>query len=101
MAREEHGVRVEVLGPLRLLVDGPGPRRRALLALLAVAGRPLSVDELLDAVWPDEIPDSGRKALNSQLSRLRGHLGPHADRLVRAEQTYRLDADVDAEEARR
>src|SRR5687767_1483472 len=99
MARsaEEVAVRVEVLGPLRLLIDGspvevPGPRRRAVLALLALAaGRPVSVDELLEAVWPDEVPSSGRRALHSHVSRLRAHLGAHADRLVRVGGAYRLE----------
>ena len=49
-------VRVEVLGPLRLVVDGavvdvPGPKRRAVLALLALAtGRTGPVDTLGDAL---------------------------------------------------
>jgi DNA-binding SARP family transcriptional activator len=37
-------LRLDLLGPLRLVVDGqpvdlPGPKRRAVLALLALAGR--------------------------------------------------------------
>ena len=74
--------RVEVLGPLRLVVDGApvevrGPKRRAVLALLALAdGRTVTVDHLVDALWPAEIPESGRQALHSHVSRLRSHLGP-------------------------
>jgi DNA-binding SARP family transcriptional activator len=91
-------VRIDVLGPLRLVVDGaevevPGPRRRAVLAMLAMAaGHTVSVDALLDAVWPDEPPDSGRLALHSHISRLRGHLGDAAAVLVREGTGYRLDA---------
>ncbi len=93
---------IDLLGPLRLSVDGaevavPGPRRRAVLALLALdAGRALSVDALLTAVWPDEVPATGRRALHAHLSRLRGHLGPAADRLERHGATYRLLLDDDA-----
>ncbi|MCO1660360.1 BTAD domain-containing putative transcriptional regulator [Pseudonocardia humida] len=94
-------VRVEVLGPLRVLVDGapvevPGPKRRAVLALLALAeGRTVPVDDLLDALWPDAVPDSGRQALQTHVSRLRGHLGPAAARLRTTEAGYRLDLGPD------
>jgi predicted ATPase/DNA-binding SARP family transcriptional activator len=102
-------VRVEVLGPLRLVVGGseidvPGPKRRAVLALLARAeGKPVAVDDLLDAVWPSSAPDSGRAALQSHVSRLRGHLGREADRLETLGAGYRLalgEADLDASQAR-
>ena len=49
-------VRVEVLGPLRLVVDGVavevrGPKRHAMLALLALAeGRIVTVDHLMDTL---------------------------------------------------
>jgi predicted ATPase/DNA-binding SARP family transcriptional activator len=93
-------VRVEVLGPLRLAVDGavvdvPGPKRRAVLALLALAeGRTVTVAHLLDALWPDEVPESGRQALHTHISRLRAHLGPAAARLQTRRDGYRLDLDA-------
>jgi predicted ATPase/DNA-binding SARP family transcriptional activator len=93
-------VRVELLGPLRLTVDGeqvevPGPRRRAVLALLAMAGgRVVSTGELVDALWPAQPPDSGARALHSHISRLRGHLGAAGTRLVRDGAGYRLDLDA-------
>ena len=102
-------VRVEVLGPLRLLVDGaavdvPGPKRRAVLALLALAeGRTVTVDHLVDALWPSELPESGRQALHTHVSRLRGHLGPAAARLQTRYDGYRLDLgadDLDVTQAR-
>jgi DNA-binding SARP family transcriptional activator len=103
-------VRVELLGPLRLVVAGgevavPGERRRAVLALLAAAGgRSVSTDALLDAAWPGEAPESGRRAIHNHISRLRGHLGPAADRLVREGNGYRLTlgpGELDVAEARR
>jgi DNA-binding SARP family transcriptional activator len=92
-------VRVGLLGPLRLLVNGTdvevrGPMRRAVLALLALAeGRSVTVGHLLDALYPTDIPDSGRHALHTHVSRLRTHLGPAADRLTTSQDGYRLDLD--------
>jgi DNA-binding winged helix-turn-helix (wHTH) protein len=92
-------VRVELLGPLRLVVDGApvdvrGPKRRAVLALLAAAeGRVVTADHLLDALWPAEPPESGRAALQSHISRLRRHLGGDAPRLAAVGGGYRLALD--------
>ena len=100
-------VRVDVLGPLVMAVDGhvvdvPGPKRRAVLAVLTMAdGRAVSVDDLLDAIWPSGAPDTGRATLHSHISRLRGHLGAGAGRLAGLEHGYRLDLDDDAVDARR
>ena len=94
-------VRVEVLGPLRLLVGGvpvdvPGPKRRAVLALLALAeGRTVTVDRLLNALWPSDVPDTGRQALQNHVSRLRGHLGAAAARLETLHDGYRLNVGRD------
>lgn len=103
-------VRVKVLGPLQLLVDGSevdvrGPKRRGVLGLLAVAeGRAVTVDHLLDALWAAEIPASGRASLHSHVSRLRRHLGAAAGRLETLDGAYRLtldDSELDATRARR
>ena len=103
-------VRIDVLGPLRLTVDGrpvdvPGPRRQAVLAMLAMAeGRVVSTDALLAAVWPGEPPESGRRALHSHVSRLRRHLRPAGARLERAGTGYRLalgDDELDVSRVRR
>src|SRR3712207_8301986 len=89
-------VRVEVLGPLRVVVEGRavdvrGPKRRAVLALLALAeGRTVPVDSLVDALWPAEAPESGRSALHSHVFRLRGHLGAAAGCLETRPDGYRL-----------
>jgi DNA-binding SARP family transcriptional activator len=70
-------LQVALLGPLTLTVDGvtidvPGPRQRALLALLALAeGRTVTVGHLLDALWPAVALESGRRSLHSNVSRLR------------------------------
>src|SRR3954465_10978590 len=117
-------IAVGVLGPLRLpgpraggggpgpqrlgvaetVVEVRGPKRRAVLALLALArGRAVTVDHLLDALWLDDPPDSGRAALQSHISRLRAHLGPGASRLETLAGGYRLvlgDDELDAARAR-
>jgi predicted ATPase/DNA-binding SARP family transcriptional activator len=100
-------VRVDVLGPLALHVEGapvtvPGLRRRALLAVLALSGgRTVGMERLVDALWPEEPPDNAVQALYNHVSRLRGHLGPRAHRLERHAAGYRLhlepdELDVDA-----
>lgn len=112
MASGASGPSVElgVLGPLQLVVDGQevavrGPKRRAVLALLALAeGRLVTADDLVEALWAEEPPESGRAALHSHVSRLRGHLGPAAGRLQTRESGYRLallDDALDATRARR
>ena len=102
-------VRLELLGPLRLLIDGTpvevrGPKRRALLALLAFAeARAVSVDQLVDALWPAEAPDSARQALHAHIFRLRSQLGPAAARLQTRPDGYRLElgaGELDLTEAR-
>jgi predicted ATPase/DNA-binding SARP family transcriptional activator len=94
-------VTVGVLGLLRLEVNGtvvevPGVMRRAVLALLALAGpEGRSHDSLVDALWPDEPPSAARNALQSHVSRLRRHLGPAAGRLTNTAAGYRLHLEPD------
>lgn len=106
-AQGRPALRVEVLGPLRLVVDGtvaevPGPKRRAVLALLALAeGAAVTVDRLVEALWPSEQPESARQALHTHVSRLRAHLGPAAARLQTRHESYRLELDPGALDATR
>lgn len=85
-----------MLGPLRLMVDGdevavPGPKRRAVLALVATSeGRVVTTDDLLDALWPADLPDTAKATLQSHVSRLRRHLGGTGDRLEGIGGGYRL-----------
>jgi predicted ATPase/DNA-binding SARP family transcriptional activator len=99
--RTDLALSVHLLGPLRLRVGGaevevPGSRRRALLAVLALAGgRVVGAERLVDALWPDGPPDNAVQALYSHVSRLRGHLGSTADRLERSGGGYRLRLEPD------
>ena len=108
--RSEFALRVDLLGPLSLTVEGrqvevPGTLRRVLLALLALeAGKGVSTERLIDALWPDGPPENAVQALYSHVSRLRGHLGPSAHRLDRIANGYRLSlepGELDIDEARR
>src|SRR6185312_3203565 len=96
----EPDARVEVLGPLRLVVDGtavevPGPKRRAVLALLALAeGRIVTVDRLVNALWPTDLPESARQAVHTHVSRLRTLLGPAASLLQTRPGGYRLELTI-------
>jgi DNA-binding SARP family transcriptional activator/tetratricopeptide (TPR) repeat protein len=75
-------LRVDVLGELRITVDGrhvvPGqPRQRAVLAVLALRSpHPVSRDELVDAVWGDDPPSSASGSLHTYISALRRLVEP-------------------------
>jgi DNA-binding SARP family transcriptional activator len=98
-------VRVSVLGPLALTVNGepvavPGQMDRAVLARLVLAeGRAVSADSLAEMLWPDERPYSARNALQVKISRLRALLGSEGRRLEHADGSYRLRLDADQTDA--
>ena len=76
------GVDFRVLGPIEVV--GPegspplgGPKQRAVLAhLLIRSNRLITTESLIDAVWPDEPPESPRASLRAYVSNLRKALGP-------------------------
>lgn len=76
-----HPVEIRLLGPLEALVDGrlaavPGPKRDALLTLLALGrGRVIGVETLIDSLWGAELPARPRNALQHHVARLRAALG--------------------------
>jgi DNA-binding SARP family transcriptional activator len=86
-------VDLRLLGPMALLRDGkpvalPASRKtRALLAYLAVSGKPERRERLCHLFW--ETPDDPKGALRWSLSKLRGLLG---DAIVTDRETARLDA---------
>ncbi len=96
---------IGVLGPVLLRDDQKGPielrskRQRLLLAVLvAKSGRPVTVDELIDALWADHLPERATAALQSQVHRLR-QLLPAGIAVVTEGSSYHLDGtpdDVDA-----
>lgn len=84
---------LRLLGPMALLRDGkpmalPASRKtRALLAYLAVSGKPERRERLCHLFW--ETPDDPRGALRWSLSKLRGLFG---DAIIADRETARLDA---------
>ena len=94
---------VELLGPVRLLVDGTpcnlgGPRPRALVARLALTPRRVVPSaELATALWGADVPPSAGQTLRTYASRLR--TGPLTELLVREGPGWRLDLPDDAVDA--
>ena len=75
-------VRIQVLGPVRLWrgdvgVDLGPARRRAVLALLALAGgRSLSRHDLVDGLWPGGPPASATNIIQTHVKHLRRLIEP-------------------------
>src|SRR3954471_13276682 len=83
-ARLERGTKLGVLGPLLVSIaeqHGVRPsagRMRRILSILAVAamtGRPVGVDELAEAVYGDAPPARVRRSLFTEIWRCRQLLG--------------------------
>ncbi|WP_027341077.1 BTAD domain-containing putative transcriptional regulator [Hamadaea tsunoensis] len=96
-------MRVNILGPLEVVVDGRpaelgGARLRVLLARLALTpGRMVSTEALADALWSGAPPADQLNALQSVVSRLRRILPADAVKLVPG--GYRLDLPPEAVDA--
>ncbi|MEV0647813.1 BTAD domain-containing putative transcriptional regulator [Phytomonospora sp. NPDC050363] len=93
-------MRITLLGPVQVTADDGaplpvgGPRARALVALLALnAGRVVTTDRLIDALYDGEGLAGSANALQSQVSRLRKALGDAADALQFLPGGYRLAID--------
>jgi DNA-binding SARP family transcriptional activator len=75
--------RIQLCGPTVVELDGnrlerglPGRQGRRLFAYFVLnRHRLVSRDELVDALWPDEVPEASAGALNSLISKLRRVLG--------------------------
>jgi DNA-binding SARP family transcriptional activator len=70
-------VDVGVLGPLEVVSGAArialgGPKQRLVLGLLAAwRGRVVTVDELIDGLWPEGPQDQPRKTVQVYITRLR------------------------------
>jgi DNA-binding SARP family transcriptional activator len=75
-------VEFAILGPLEARRDKEpvqlgGPKQRALLAMLLLeAGRAVSTDRLLEALWEDDPPATATASLQNFVAQLRKTLGP-------------------------
>jgi DNA-binding SARP family transcriptional activator len=79
----ERGLFVGLLGPLALRRAGRevhigSAKQRLVLGALAVAGRALSTDELIDVLWADDPPATAVGTLQTHVSRLRALIGAEA-----------------------
>ncbi|MFF2848464.1 BTAD domain-containing putative transcriptional regulator [Streptomyces sp. NPDC058001] len=85
MSLNEDFLRFTVLGPVRSWrgeaeLDLGSPQQRVVLAaLLLRRGRPVTLSELLDAVWGEEPPPAAVSVLRTYISRLRKVLEPRRD----------------------
>ncbi len=75
-AGESAVLRVHVFGGFAVShggrqVDVPGGKPQQLVKVLAVAGRPVPVDEMADLLWPDVDPEVGRRRLRNVVARVR------------------------------
>jgi predicted ATPase/DNA-binding SARP family transcriptional activator len=97
---------VRLLGPLEVEVAGDlvrfeGVKQRRLFVVLALrAPEVVSVDELLEVMWGDQLPGGAVTALQKQISRLRHRLGD-GSALVHRAAGYALEIDPQAIDARR
>ncbi len=92
------GASIRVLGPDVRVERGSGPvvltgTSARIVAFLVAERRPVAVERLLDALWPDEVSAAtARNRLRVALHRLRGTLGLGAGELVvRAGDLVRLE----------
>ena len=81
--------RFKLLGPVQVLADGEAvagiaPRHRAVLAyLLLNAGRVISMEKLIEAVWGYDQPDTARSQIHAAITALRRALrGDGADHIL-------------------
>src|SRR5918997_3808395 len=100
--RRPHPVRIHLRGELRLEVNGsrvegklPGRLGRALLAYLVLnRHRQATRDELVEALWPANVPRDPAATLSTLLSGLRRALGPE---LLVGRSELRLELPSEAE----
>ena len=85
-------VLVGLMGTVTILGQPvPATLDRLVLARLVLAeGRSVPVSTLIEALWSGELPDRARNALQVKISRLRGRLGEHRERLAYRHGGYQL-----------
>ncbi len=89
-----------ILGSLEVadgdrLVDLPGAQRSLLALLLLNANEVVSADRLMEELWGEEIPKSGRAALQVRVSQLRKALGGSGGRIATRPPGYLLHVGRD------
>src|SRR3954462_9729044 len=88
-----------ILGPLEVregdrVIELPRPKQRALLACLVLrAGEVVSVEQLYEDLWGEQVPATARASLQNFVSQVRRELG--ADVIEKRPPGYRLAAAPD------
>jgi DNA-binding SARP family transcriptional activator len=88
-------IELRVLGPLEARIEGASvalgaPKQRALLVhLLLHPNEGVSIERLIDELWPGDRPDTARHAIQVYVSRLRKALGDPA-RITARSRSYEL-----------
>jgi predicted ATPase/DNA-binding SARP family transcriptional activator len=99
-------IEIRLLGPLEVEQSGErvqleGAKQRILFVLLALrAPEAVSSDELVEALWGDQVPASAVQALHQQISRLRRQLGEGSP-LRHQQAGYALEIDPGAIDSHR
>jgi DNA-binding SARP family transcriptional activator len=118
---QDHGLLVQLLGPVIVTVDGRriddrawrSRKAREVLVVLALAGEAgRRRDEVIEAVWPERDPAKGRSLLRTALADVRRILEParppgeqsrflvsHGDRLTLAARTDLSSAERERQQA--
>ncbi len=89
-----------ILGPLEVangdgVISLAGAQRSLLALLLLSANEVVSADRLIDELWGEELPESGRAALQVRVSQLRKALGGEGARIATQAPGYVLRVDRD------
>ena len=89
-----------ILGPLEVaegdsLISLAGAQRSLLGLLLLSANEVVSADRLIEELWGEEVPESGRTALQVRVSQLRKALGGAGGRIATRAPGYVLRVDSD------
>src|SRR5262245_62041709 len=89
-----------ILGPLEVaegdaLISLAGAQRALLGLLLLSANEVVSAERLIEELWGEEVPESGRTALQVRVSQLRKALGDSGGRVATRAPGYVLRVDSD------
>ena len=89
-----------ILGPLEVadgdsVISLAGAQRSLLALLLLSANEVVSADRLIDELWGEKVPESGRTALQVRVSQLRKALGGDRGRIATRAPGYLLRVDRD------
>jgi DNA-binding SARP family transcriptional activator len=89
-----------LLGPLVVRVGGspvpvPGGKQRAILAaLLLRAKRVVTVDELAEVLWGEDLPSAARTGVQNYVMRLRKVLGPAGSQIITQPPGYLIHVEA-------